>query len=234
MVGLSVVIPIGPQEHEAGRLIGDLLLLPPDSEILFVLGGDPAHFPLRPGIERCLRSRSVRWLQAEVGRASQQNAGAAAARGQWLWFLHWDSGFDRRLLHCLQQQLAQRPEGLHYCQLRFMDDGAGMPALNSWGANLRSRWLGIPFGDQGLALSRALFEQLGGFDTRAPYGEDHLLVWAAHHQGVPLIGCEQPLLSSARKYRQHGWGRLTLCYQWLWLKQALPQWWRLWWRRVGS
>ena len=55
-------------------------------------------------------------------------------------------------------------------------DGLAMQ-LNAAGANLRSRWLGLPFGDQGLVLPRASFERLGGFDPALRYGEDHALVW---------------------------------------------------------
>jgi len=234
MTRLSVVIPLGPQETRIGRLCGDLLLLPADTEILLVGCDNVEQAALRRAFERRLSGRDLRWLQTAPGRARQQNCGARAARGTWLWFVHWDSGFDACLVERLGAQWQRHPDALHYCRLRFMPDGQPWMGLNAWGANLRSRWLGVPFGDQGFGLSAALFRRLGGFDETASYGEDHLLVWHARRLGVALKGCAQPLLTSARKYRQQGWGRLTLRYQWLWLRQALPHWWGLCRGRVGE
>ncbi|HEY5718660.1 MAG TPA: hypothetical protein VIS52_09210 [Motiliproteus sp.] len=230
MSELSVIIPLGPHESRLGRLPGDLRLLPPAWEILFVTSMPPATHPLYAAITARVAGRGLRWIEAPQGRAAQQNAGAAVATGEWLWFLHWDSGFDPVLLQALERQRQRLPNALHYCRLQFMRDAAVPMALNSWGANWRSRWLGVPFGDQGFCLPARLFQQLGGFDERAPYGEDHLLVWAAHLQRVPVLGCTAPLHTSARKYAQQGWGRLTLRYQWLWIRQALPCWWRCLWR----
>ncbi|HZF97242.1 MAG TPA: glycosyl transferase family 2, partial [Pseudoxanthomonas sp.] len=82
-------------------------------------------------------------------------------------------------------------------------------ALNALGAWFRSRCLGLPFGDQGLALPRALFERLGGFDESLRGGEDHDLVWRARRAGVPLQPARAPLYTSARKYAQRGWGATT-------------------------
>ncbi|NOZ42190.1 MAG: glycosyl transferase family 2, partial [Alphaproteobacteria bacterium] len=52
---------------------------------------------------------------------------------------------------------------------------------------------------------------------------DHLLVWHARQAGIPLHCTGVALITSARKYRQYGWGRLTINYQLLWLRQALPE-----------
>lgn len=227
MPTLSVIIPVGPGESGLGRLAADLLLLPEETEILLVLGGHASRFADRPRLERLLRGRPLRWLEAPVGRAAQLNAGARQAQGRFLWFLHADSGFDPALVQALLAALRHWPGALHYARLAFMADGPGWMGLNAWGANLRARWLGVPFGDQGFCLSAALFQRLGGYDETVPYGEDHLLVWAARRRGVPLRALGAPLLTSARKYRQRGWGALTLTYQWLWLRQALPQCWAL-------
>ncbi len=226
MTELSVIVPLGPAETGLGRLAADLLLLPNGTEIVLVGCGDNRVFGDRQRLQQLLHRHHLRWLQADTGRGRQMNAGAEAATGRWLWFLHADSGFGPELWVQLQQQLIRKPESLHYCQLAFMNDGPGAMKANQWGANLRSRWLGVPFGDQGFCLSKALFQRLGGYPEDAAYGEDHLLVWRARQCGVPLNEVPAPLSTSARKYRQQGWGPLTLKYQYRWLKQALPQWWR--------
>jgi hypothetical protein len=82
-------------------------------------------------------------------------------------------------------------------------------ALNTIGANLRSRWLGLPFGDQGLLMPRRVFEALGGFAERHQGGEDHAMVWSARRSGVPLQALRAPIFTSARKYAHRGWWATT-------------------------
>ncbi|MCW8885707.1 MAG: glycosyltransferase [Motiliproteus sp.] len=224
---LSVVIPLGPQEQTLGRLLGDLLLLPPGTEILFVSCPHNTPFPQQQQITNILKNHRVNWLSAETGRAKQLNLGASKATGRFLWFVHVDSGFGPELVRELITQLDRNPESFHFSPLRFAADGPksmGLPWMlfNQWGANLRSRWLGVPFGDQGFCLSKQNFEQLGGYPEDAPYGEDHLLLWQARLNGVPLKMGLNSLTTSARKYRAKGWGKLTLLYQWIWIKQAAP------------
>ncbi len=223
---LSVIIPLGPAETDLGRLQGDLQLLPADTEILLVCCPDNAPFPNHQQISERLSRFSLRWLVSDTGRAKQMNCGSAEASGAFLWFLHADSGFDPLLLSGLLSNLNRLPQGFHYSPLAFAKDGPGLMALNQWGANLRSRWLGVPFGDQGFCLSQKNVQRLGGYSEQACYGEDHLFLWKSRQHGLPLCCGDQPLQTSARKYRRQGWGKLTLRYQFLWLRQALPQWWR--------
>ena len=86
--------------------------------------------------------------------------------------------------------------------------------LNALGVFVRSRWLGLPFGDQGFFLARAVFERLGGFDTAVPFGEDHALVWAARRAGVAIVPAGAPLYTSARKYAEGGWLATTARHVW--------------------
>lgn len=145
-------------------------------------------------------------VRGPAGRARQQNAGAARAGRRWLWFLHADSRLAPDTLAAIER--IPEHDLLGYFDLRFHDGGPLM-RLTALGADLRSRWLGMPFGDQGLLLPRGLFDALGGFDERLGSGEDHALVWAARRARVPLHRIGAPLHTSARKYRQHGWLRTT-------------------------
>jgi hypothetical protein len=116
---------------------------------------------------------------------------------------------------------------LGWFDLAFLEDGPRLVRLNAWGARLRSRVFGLPFGDQGLVLPAASFAALGGYDESVRYGEDHLLVWAAHAARLPVIPVGATLYTSARTYARNGWLLTTLCHWMLTLRQALPQWWRL-------
>jgi glycosyltransferase involved in cell wall biosynthesis len=164
-------------------------------------------------------------LAREAGRAQSLNAGAAKATGEYLWFLHADSTLPADGWQKLQRAIAQKPNALHYFNLGFADGGWRMK-LNSWGANLRSRYLGCPFGDQGFCIHRQLFQDLGTYSETAPYGEDHLFVWQAHKANVKLNQISATLTTSARKYQQRGWLNTTLRHGYLWLKQVVSVKWQ--------
>jgi hypothetical protein len=224
-IRLTVIIPLGPGEQSLGRLGGDLLLLPDDAEIIFVCCPESRDFPERSRLNRLLGRYRVIWHEAPTGRGTQLNAGARMAGSDRFWFLHADSGFDSFALTQMLIRLPQQPDALCFFKLRFLSDGAGWMLLNQWGAHLRSSLLGVPFGDQGFCCSKQLFEAVDGFPESSPYGEDHLFVWRIRRAGFKLYSLGLPLWTSARKYRHHGWFALTLKYQFLWIKQAVPQWW---------
>ena len=154
-------------------------------------------------------------LHAPRGRAAQQNAGAAATQRPWLWFLHADSRPDEATFAALRDFIARDEAALGWFRLRFDDTQIPALRLNAAGANWRSRRLGLPFGDQGLVLPRAMFERLGGFDPSWPYGEDLALVRRARRAGLPLRELPATLTTSARKYAERGWWRTTARHLWL-------------------
>jgi GT2 family glycosyltransferase len=176
---------------------------------------------------------SIRWSATTAGRARQMNHGAKLSTKPFLWFLHADSGISVDAVLALQRALDLHPHALHYFDLAFHDDGPSLVRLNAFGARVRSRCLGLPFGDQGLCISRDTFQRLGRFDETAAYGEDHLLVWAAHRHRVRLRRVEATITTSARKYRDDGWLATTLGHGWRTWRQATPQFVRLLWNRCG-
>ncbi|NGP52995.1 glycosyl transferase family 2 [Thioalkalivibrio sp. XN8] len=213
---LSVIVPVGPGDRAWPGLLQDLGGLDETAEIILVAatGEAPADFSARA---HGLRA-PARWLEAPAGRARQQNAGARAARGPALWFLHADSRLPPRTV-AAALDFAGRA-GLGYFRLRYLADGPWPARLNACGAGLRSRLLGLPFGDQGFLLRRATFEALGGFDEGLAGGEDHALVWMARAGGVPLVDLAAPIHSSARRYGEQGWLRTTVRHARLTISQA--------------
>ncbi|MEJ2590464.1 MAG: TIGR04283 family arsenosugar biosynthesis glycosyltransferase [Candidatus Thiodiazotropha sp.] len=106
-----------------------------------------------------------RLLISPPGRAVQMNRGAAAARGDILWFLHVDSRIpldaDQAIFDALGAQLGWgrfdiRLSGRHPL-LRLVE------RMMNW----RSRVSGIATGDQGIFVHRSLFEQVGGYPEQA-------------------------------------------------------------------
>lgn len=218
-VRLSVIVPFGPGETEGAVLLEQLHGLHPDAELVLVCA-DSHTLPIAAPTE----GAAVRVCTSPAGRARQMNVGAEAARGRWLWFVHADSRLHARTLPTLEAFLDDNNDALGYFDLRYRDDGPALTHLNALGANLRARWFGLPFGDQGLVLPATWFMRLGGYDEGAACGEDHLLVWRARHADLPLRHIGAPLESSARKYAEHGWWQTTARHLCLTLRQAWPQW----------
>jgi hypothetical protein len=222
---LSIVIPLAKGESQWQRLCEDFALLPDGSEIILVACyGDDLGEQLA-SLRQSFCRLNWQLIYSIQGRGIQLNKGAVLARHPFLWFLHADSQITtdniNSLLKCLANKNSQN--SLFYFDLYFFDKSSWRLKINEVGAKFRSNLLGLPFGDQGFFLSKNTFTALGGYSEDVPYGEDHLLVWQAKHLGVKLRRCSSPLATSARKYQLHGWYSLTLKYQFLWPKQALPQ-----------
>ena len=216
---LSVIIPLAPNETAWKNLIKDFAKLPDGTEILFVTSNKTKHSHELINLPQ----KKVYWLKSTPGRANQMNAGAQSAKGEYLWFLHADSKFDEHTIPALLHSIQNYPNSLLFFDLAFLNDATPLMYLNAFGARFRSRILNVPFGDQGFCINKKLFNKLNGFPEGLAYGEDHVFVWKARQQGVPIQPTGATLYTSARKYKEHGWLKTTITTQYLWIKQALPE-----------
>ena len=223
LADVAVAIPVAPGDDAWRGLLDDLGTLPRETELVFA-GTEPPPADAHAFLTRRLAGRPWRWLAAPRGRARQLNVAADATRRTYLWFLHADSRFTADTVDRMRAALHAAPDALHYSDLGFLDDGPRAVRLNALAVRLRARWLGMPFGDQGLCIAREAFARLGRFDELAAYGEDHLFVWRARRAGVALRATGGTLLTSARRYRDRGWARTTARHLWLTARQALPEW----------
>jgi len=207
---ISIVIPLGPNETAWPRLVGLLDRELPEAEIVLSAAAppDPARSAGR-----------ARWIHGPAGRARQLNHGATAARGPMLWLLHADCRPAPASVAAARRfAAAGEHDRLGWFDLAFDRDGPALTRLNAAGANLRSRLLKLPFGDQGWMLTAETFSRLGGFDPGFGRGEDLEFVVRARHHGVRLQRLGAPLLASARRYRDSGWLATTLAHLALTLK----------------
>ncbi|MGV8932180.1 MAG: glycosyltransferase [Luteimonas sp.] len=214
---LTVVVPVGPGDHVCQRLRAQLERLPANAHVCVVAcddsRADGSDATSVAGVHEAPGGTAIgpswHWLRAPTGRAVQQNAGAAAAEGDWLWFVHADATLAAETLPALARFIAADVPALGYFDLRFLGDGPALTRINAAGARLRSRWLRLPFGDQGFVLPRAAFASLGGFDPATRRGEDHQLVWRARRAGLPVTPIGAPIYTSARRYATSGWAATT-------------------------
>lgn len=220
-MNLSIVVPIGKGDDLLRPLLKDLSRIDDEWEIILV-HSRRLSLALQADITR-LSPRARLLHVIECSRAHQLNAGAQIAAGGILWFLHADSRIDAHLLDGLNNRLSSPFEVLGYFDLQFYPPASMLMKINAFGANIRSQYLGIPFGDQGFLLRKLDWLKLGGFPVEASYGEDHLFVWKARRAGLRLERLPYALATSARKYKQKGWSRTTLNHLVLTWKQAAPE-----------
>lgn len=166
--------------------------------------GETAHTRLLEDLKG-LASEVI--VSSEGTRARSLNMGAMSATRSFLWFLHADCRVSAVNLVDLSQVLQRRSNALHYFDLAYEE--GGLPALNALGTNIRTRLFDMPYGDQGFCLSKNLFDKIGGYPEDAVYGEDLLFVRLAKRSGVRLNRIPSKLVTSARKYNQNGWLKLT-------------------------
>jgi rSAM/selenodomain-associated transferase 2 len=164
---LSVVIPTLDEEARIGARLDELATIPGVDEVIVADGGS------RDGTIDVASSRSgVRALRAARGRASQQNAGAAVARGDVLLFLHADVSLP--------------PDAPRHAQRALDDPRVVAGAFRTWTvpdagrarlapllhlADLRSRYSALPYGDQAIFVRAEAFRRVGGFPDQ-PLMED--------------------------------------------------------------
>lgn len=223
MNDISVIVPLAPGETAWQELLPALLSLAISNEILLLCAdaGDAEN------IGRALANEhGIRVVAGGSSRAALMNTGAKISGGKYLWFLHADSRLQENCAAMLEKAMHGRPS-LFYFDLVFLPDGPAFMIFNTIGTWFRSHVFKMPFGDQGFFIERSLFVKTAGYDEQVEYGEDHLLVWQAHQQGIPVRCIGASLETSARKYRNQGWANVTVRHLRLTVKQAWPEFCRL-------
>ncbi|MHA1517584.1 MAG: TIGR04283 family arsenosugar biosynthesis glycosyltransferase [Alphaproteobacteria bacterium] len=157
-------------------------------------------------------------VEAPRGRGTQLDAGAAIAKGDWLLFLHADTVLDPGWAEEAQSfidrvETGRRPQAAAYFRFALDDDGF-MPRLLESMVGLRCSMFALPYGDQGLLISRALYNRLGGFRA-IPLMEDVELVRRLKRR--QRVALQSRAVTSAERYQSEGYVSRSVRNLWLML-----------------
>lgn len=152
-------------------------------------------------------------VEGPAGRGGQIARGVALARGEWVMILHADTHLGPYWVESVVRHMAGHPGEAGYFRLAFRARGMA-PALVAFGANLRSKVLGLPYGDQGLLVQCAVLKDVGGV-PEVPLMEDVALARALKGR---LRMLEAVAETSAARYKADGWTRRILRNVWTLLR----------------
>ena len=135
-----------------------------------------------------------------ASRGAQLRRGAAAAQGEWLLFLHADTMLSAGWAKVVAAHIGVQ-NGPAWFRLEFDAPGFAPWFVAGW-ANIRAGVFGLPYGDQGLLVSRTDYNAAGGYPDQ-PLMEDVALVRAL----TGLCGLRVQARTSAVRYNRDGWFR---------------------------
>ena len=188
---LSVVIPtLNAERH----LAACLERMRPADEIIVVDGGSS------DATAAIAEQGGARLIAAPRGRGSQLRAGAEAARGDWLLFLHADTLPGRRWPEAVAAHIAG--SGKAACFRFRLADPAWQARWIERAVAARVALLGLPYGDQGLLIPQSLYREIGGYRP-LPLMEDVDLVRRIGRRRLAVLA--EQAWTGAERWHRDGW-----------------------------
>jgi rSAM/selenodomain-associated transferase 2 len=205
---VSIIVPVLDEAAGVADVLDALAPLRTQGHEVIVVDGGSADDTVALS-----RSRADRVLDAPRGRARQMNAGAAAANGAVLLFLHADTQLPAGAAGLVHGAISQGAVWGRF-DVRITGQSAMLPVIARC-MNWRSRLSGIATGDQAIFVRRDVFERVGGFPDQ-PLMEDIEISRRLRAIASPacLRDCVQ---TSGRRWESRGvWRTIVLMWQLRW------------------
>ncbi len=200
---LSIIIPTLNASSFLGPTLDALAEAPAGTcEVIVVDGGS------EDGTLALVAAKGARLVVSDAGRGVQLGAGAEAARGDWLLFLHADTVPSPGWCRAVDRFRADSANGSRAACFRFaLDDCAPaarrLEAMVAW----RCRRLGLAYGDQGLLIARVFYHALGGYRP-LPLMEDVCLIRRVGRSRLAML--DASAATSSARFAGGGYWRRSL------------------------
>ncbi|WP_298900511.1 TIGR04283 family arsenosugar biosynthesis glycosyltransferase [uncultured Psychroserpens sp.] len=213
MNNISIIIPVLNEADTIKKLLFHLIdnaSLQNISEIIVVDGGST------DGSQDIITSLdlNVKLLSSSKGRARQMNAGAKVARGSILYFLHADSFPPNRYDQFIINEV-NNGNNAGCFRLKF-DSNHWWLRLASWLTQFK--WRACRGGDQSQFITRALYNEIGGYDENYIIYEDNILINELYER-KEFVVINKKIETSARLYRKHGIWKLQYHFWTIYVKK---------------
>src|SRR5262245_4373382 len=200
MPQISVIVPTLNEARALGATLDVLTALPGVREVIVVDGGSVDK------TVNIARAHGARLLYANRGRGIQMHAGAQAARGDVLWFVHADTHPPADAPWHIKKALARSRVSGGCFAVRF-DSTSRAACFLGW-LYARLRRLGLCYGDATLFVPRAVYTHAGGFRP-FPLFEDVELAGRLRQRGR-FVCLPAEVITSSRRFERNGFGRSLL------------------------
>lgn len=203
---LSIIVPVLNESAALPALLEQLLPLRRGGVEVIIVDGGSAD-----GTATIAECAGFRVVGSERGRARQMNAGARAAVGEVLLFLHADTRLPAGAERLIHEALADGRHVWGRFDVEFDVRSWTMDAT-ALGMNLRSRLTGIATGDQAIFMTRAAFDAVAGFPDQ-PLMEDVEITSRLRKRTRPAC-IRRPVVTSARRWQARGaWRTIFLMWR---------------------
>ncbi|MCP4609095.1 MAG: glycosyltransferase family 2 protein [Planctomycetes bacterium] len=196
--GFSIIIPVLNEAGQINSLIEHLRKQNHESSYeIIVVDGDP-----QGSTAGAIQAKDVTAITTDKGRGRQMNAGATAASGEILIFLHADTILPDNALEKISRTLQDRNYVGGAFDLKIDSDRLFLKYISAR-ASLRSRWNRIPYGDQAIFIRKKYFDRIGGF-KEIPLMEDVDLMRRIKKNGKKIFILPDKVTTSARRWERDG------------------------------
>lgn len=197
---ISVIIPV-INESDVLHLAIERAWNAGADELVIADGGS------QDGTRDIAKNANCKLVDSQPGRGLQLNAGAKVATGDVLLFLHADNWLEAGACQQIKIALADLPNRYGGFRQRITNERRIFRWLE-YGNFLRAKWQRLIYGDQAMFVSRALFDEAGGFPA-ITIMEDFAFSRLLGKNGAPII-LEGPTFVSDRRWQKSGVFRQTL------------------------
>lgn len=189
---ISVIVPVYKDEKALQNFIKESKKLQGDIEIIYCISYEEEYL--------VSKYPELNFVLSDKGRALQMNNGARSAKGDIFLFIHVDSILGDGIIQSVLKSIEKSPIG---CLKMYFDSNRLLMVLGGFLARLRVKIWNIAFGDQGIFITRELFEKIGGY-KEIPIMEDYALSLEMKRMKIKIATANSKIITRPVRFEKNG------------------------------